>query len=84
MPKRKKLTWQDHYELLLYLVDHSVKQAAGHFGLTEGAVRNRLYNIRKKLQQTQAAINKIRNLQSISTRIRKFTTIGGVPEDDET
>jgi hypothetical protein len=84
MSKKRKLTWEDHTQLLEYLVDHTVKSAATKFGITEGAVRNRLYNIRKKLQAEQAALNRIRTLQRISPRIRKLTSIGGVPvEDDE-
>ena len=83
MPKKKKLTWADHTQLLEYLVDHTVKSASAQFGITEGAVRNRLYNIRKKLQAEQAAINRIRTLQRISPRIRKLTVIGGVPLDEE-
>jgi hypothetical protein len=83
MAKQKKLTWEDHTQLLEYLLDHSLKQASLKFDITEGAIRNRLYNIRKKLQAEQAAINRIRTLQRISPRIRKMTTIGGVPEEEE-
>jgi len=85
MAKQKKLTWADHQTLLEYLMDHSVKQTALQFKVSEGGIRNRLYNIRKKLQAEQTAINRIRTLQRISPRIRKLTTFGGVPlsEDDE-
>ena len=82
MPQKKKLSWKDHTQLLEYLTEHSVKSAAIHFKLSQGAIRNRLHNIRVKLQDTQTALNRIRILQKISPRIRKLTTIGGVPEID--
>lgn len=82
MPQKKKLTWQDHQQLLEYLIDHSVKQASQQFKLTEGAIRNRLYTIRNKLSEEQAAINRIRTLQRISPRIRKYTTKGTIAPEE--
>lgn len=78
MPQKKKLTWADHQTLLEYLVDHDVKTASIHFKLSEGTIRNRLYNIRKKLGEEQTALNRIRTLQRISPRIRKYTTSGRI------
>lgn len=83
MPKRKKRTWPEHQALLEYLVDHSLKEAAQHFSVTEAAVRTWLYKLRHNLRQEQAAINQIRTLQRISPRVRKLTTCGGVPDQEE-
>jgi hypothetical protein len=81
MTQKRKLTWADHQKLLEFLVDHNVKSASLHFKLSEGAVRNRLYTIRNKLKEEQTALNRIRNLQKISPRIRKYTTCGALLED---
>jgi hypothetical protein len=83
MPQKKKLTWEDHQKLLEYLSDHSVKQASHQFKLTEGAIRNRLYTIRNRLSHEQAAINRIRTLQRISARVRKYTTKGSIEPEEE-
>jgi hypothetical protein len=83
MPQKKKLTWQDHQQLLEYLIDHSVKQASLKFKLSEGAIRNRLYTIRNRLSDEQTAINRIRTLQRISPRVRKYTTKGSITESEE-
>lgn len=96
MPKFKKRTWNNHIELLEFLVNHTVKEAATNFQKLgqiktdsknpEASVRTWLYTIRKQLAEEQAAINRIRTLQRISTRVRKFTTIGSLEqtvEDEE-
>lgn len=83
MAQKKKLSWKDHQTLLEFLVSHDVKQASQHFKISEGAIRNRLYNIRKQLSETQAALNKIRTLQRVSPRIRKYTTQGKIVPDEE-
>ena len=83
MPKIKKLSWADHETLLEYLVDHTVKQTANHFSLTEGAVRNRLYLIRKRLTDEAKAINRIKKLQRVSDRVKKYTLTGAILEDEE-
>jgi hypothetical protein len=82
MPKIKKLSWADHENLLEYLVDHTVKQTANHFSLSEGAVRNRLYLIRKRLNEESRAINKIKKLQRISDRVKKYTLTGAILEEE--
>lgn len=93
MPKFKKRTWAEHIELLEFLVNHTVKEAATHFQKLgniktdsknpEASIRTWLYTLRKNLAGEQAAINKIRTLQRISTRVRKFTTIGSLEQTGE-
>jgi hypothetical protein len=82
MPKIKKLSWTDHEILLEYLVDHTIKQTAAHFGLSEGAVRHRLFSIRQRLTEEKKAINRIKKLQMISDRVKKFTLTGALLEDE--
>ncbi len=82
MPKKKKRSWKDHADLLEFLIDHDVKDAAAHFGISQDAVRTWLYKLRYQLRDEQAAINKIRTLQRISPRVRKLTTCGKVPEPE--
>jgi len=82
MPKNKKRTWEDHMKLLEYLVDHTVKEAATYFGKTEAAIGTWLYTIRKNLTLEQTALNRIRNLQKISARVRKYTTSGAIRDED--
>lgn len=79
----KKRTWEEHTALLEYLVNHQVKEAAAHFNKTEAAIGTWLYTLRKNLVTEQAAINRIRTLQRISTRVRKYTTSGAIREEDK-
>lgn len=82
MPKMKKRTWEEHTALLEYLVDHTVKEAATHFNKTEAAIGTWIYTLRKNLVTEQAAINRIRTLQRISARVRKYTTSGKIKDED--
>jgi len=83
MPKQRKRTWKDHLELLEYLANHDVKDAAQHFKISEPAVRTWLYKLRRQLKEEQASINRIRTLQRVSARVRKLTTPGEVPKEEE-
>jgi len=83
MPKQRKRTWKNHLELLEYLADHDVKDAAQRFKISEPAVRTWLYKLRRQLKEEQASINRIRALQKRSPRVRKLTTPGAVPEGEE-
>lgn len=83
MPKYKKRTWREHTELLEFLSNHSVKEAAVQWGLTDAAIRSWLYSLRKNIAETQTALNRIRTLQRISARVRKFTTIGTLETSEE-
>lgn len=83
MPKKKKRTWQEHAALLEFLIDHTIKEAATHFNKSEAAIRTWLYTLRKIIVTEQAALNRIRNLQKISARVRKYTTSGAIREEDK-
>lgn len=89
MPKNKKRTWDDHYELLEYIAQHSTKDAAAHFSELEGkevtvnAIRQRIYAAAHQIKEVQAKLNKIRTLQRISARVRKLTTVGTLEEETD-
>lgn len=80
---RKARTWKEHMELLEYLTDHPIKSASTQFHISEPAVRSWLYRLTNQIAETQAALNRIRNLQSRSARIRKLTTKGTIPKEEE-
>lgn len=89
MPRFKKRSWDDHITLLEYIATHTTKAAAIHFtklekkDVTVNAVRQRLYSAAKQIKEVQEKLNKVRTLQRISPRVRKLTTIGSVPEDED-
>lgn len=89
MPKKKKRTWEDHMKLLEYLIDHTIKEAATYFGKNqnwkngEAVIGTWIYTIRKNLTLEQTALNRIRNLQKISARVRKYTTSGAIKEENK-
>ena len=80
---RKARTWKEHMELLEYLTDHTFKEAAPHFKVSEPAIRSWLHRLVNQIVESQAALNRVRNLQKISARVRKLTTKGTIPEEDE-
>jgi len=83
---RKKYTDEDELKLLDYLMHHSIKDASVLFKISEGACRQWLYRIRKKIMAGQAYLNRIRTMQRISSRVRKLTTSADYepePKEDE-
>lgn len=83
MPIKKKITWKEQTELCELLMSNEIKVVAQKLGITVGAVYNRLNTLRDTLEETQASINRIRTLQRISPRVRKFTTKGNLRKDAE-
>lgn len=76
---RKNTKWKDGEEILTILKtvgECETGIAAQKLGFTEGALRSRLYRIRKRLEQYQWLLNNVRNMQRLNPRIRKLTTSG--------
>ena len=80
---RKARTEQENLEFLEQLVHQDMKDAARHFKISESAARSWLYRLRKQIVTQQIYLNRIRSLQKMSPRVRKFTTMGSIPEIDE-
>lgn len=81
--RKKKRTHADDLALLEYLMHHEVKEAAPQFQTSEAAIRAWLNRLRKRIVKLQSYLNQIRTYQRISPRIRKLTSIGGVPQTIE-
>ena len=79
---KKKRTLEDDLSLLEYLQNHQVKEAAVQYKTTEPAIRAWLNRLRKRIVRLQIFLNKVRTMQRISPRIRKLTSIGGVPPEE--
>jgi len=81
MPKKKR-TLEDDLRLLEYLQNHEVKEAATQFNISEAAIRAWLNRLRKRIVRLQTFLNRVRTMQRISSRIRKLSSIGGVPPEE--
>jgi transposase len=77
---RKKRTLQEDLNLLEYLAEHTVKDAAAKYGVTAPSIRMWLNRYRKRLSKLESYLARVHALQKRSARIKKFTTIGSVPE----
>ncbi len=82
-PKQRNLNSADHLHLLELLADHEIKDMAIALHISESAVRGRIYRLRKHISVTQTFLNRVRTLQRNSRRVRKFTTLGSIPESLE-
>ena len=80
---RKKRTLNEDLELLEYLAQHTVKETAIKNGVTEPSIRMWLNRYRKRLAKLESYLSHVHTLQKKSARIKKFTTIGSVPESLE-
>ena len=80
---QKKRTLEDDLNLLEYLQNHEIKEAAMQFHTTEPAIRAWLHRLRKRIVRLQTFLNRVRTLQRISSRIRKLSSLGSVPEEAE-
>lgn len=80
---RKERTWQEHIEMLKQLSQHTTKELAQKYEISESAMRGWIWRLNKKIAETQTALNIIRNLQKNDKRIRKFTTNGALPNIEE-
>lgn len=63
--------------------ENTIPKAAAALETTEGAVRARLFRIRKRITRYTWYLNNVRSLQKSNPRIRKFTTSGQLSEEDE-
>jgi transposase len=79
---KKRRTLEDDLALLEYLQNHEVKEAAPQFKTSEAAIRAWLNRLRKRIVRLQTFLNRVRTLQRISPRIRKLSSIGGVPSEE--
>jgi hypothetical protein len=79
---KKKRTLEDDLLLLEYLRNHQVKEAAPQFKTSEAAIRAWLNRLRKRIVKMQTFLNQVRTLQRVSPRIRKLSSIGGVPPEE--
>jgi len=61
-------------ELLTYLAQHDVRDAAMKYKMTEGAINAWLYRIRERVVRVEAYLKAIRHLRHISDRINKLTS----------
>jgi len=85
-----KIAQQD-LELLEYMADHSVKQAALEFPKrwgkqwedSEGAIRGHLHRIRTRIMRFQYYLNHIYSLGKRSPRVRKLTISGALDNEEE-
>ena len=75
---RKKRTWDECIEILAYLEQHDMRDAAQQFHMTIGALNSWLFRLRRRITQTQTKLNMIRSMQKRSPRIRKITTDGSI------
>lgn len=80
---RKARTWKEHTELLEFIMDHTFKETATHFKISEAAIRSWKYRLVNQIAETQTALNRIRTLQRISPRVRKLTTKGTIEEEEK-
>jgi polyribonucleotide nucleotidyltransferase len=80
---KKKRTLEDDLALLEYLQQHEVKEASVQFKTSEAAIRAWLSRLRKRIVRLQIFLNRVRTMQRISPRIRKLSSIGGVPPEEE-
>lgn len=70
------------YILLLKLVgEEQIPKVAKDLGITEGAVRGRLFRCRQLIDDCQWFLNNVRNLQKENPRIRKFSTSARLKEE---
>lgn len=79
----KRRTQKEDLELLEYLQSHEIKDAAIKFHMTEAAIRQWLHRLRFRINKLQGYLNRIRALQKNSSRIRKLTSVGLVPEQTD-
>lgn len=63
--------------------EESIPKVAADLKITEGAVRGRLFRIRRRIVKYQDYLNPMRSLQKANPRIRKFTTSGKLSEEEE-
>ncbi|MCJ7768729.1 hypothetical protein MUP79_10110 [Candidatus Bathyarchaeota archaeon] len=61
-------------ELLSYLSQHDIKDAAQKFKKTPGALNSELYRIRARIARVEAYLKAIRHLRHISNRVNKLTS----------
>ena len=81
--KKKKRKLDNDIELLEYLSNHEVKEAAIYFKTTEPAIRAWLNRLRKRIVKMRDFLTQVRTLQRKSDRVKKFTTIGSLPIQEE-
>jgi hypothetical protein len=81
--QKKKRDLENDLELLEYLTNHEVKQAAVYFKTTEPAIRAWLNRLRKRIVKMRDFLTRVRTLQRKSDRVKKFTTIGSIPIQEE-
>lgn len=56
------------------------KMLAQKYHISEGAVSNRMARVAERLSRCQNYVNVLRGLQSSNGRIKRFTTVGAIPE----
>lgn len=61
-------------ELLTYLAQHDIKDAAQKFKRSEGALNSELYRIRERIARCEQYLKQVRHLRHISNRVNKLTS----------
>jgi hypothetical protein len=69
-------------EFLLYLKNHTYKEAADYYAITVSSVKGRKFRIRKRIKRCQTFLNQVYSLSKNSERIRHLITSSEIPEKD--